>query len=131
LHKVWVSQRFDLIHTVLIQRRIFQFPSSSVCWFTRQRPKALRVGRPNKGELFFFFPLFLFSVNFEILGEIKNDQIRKFYFEKLLRLKLVQFEICSISNFMFNFEFHVQIRKYVQIQICSISNLFKFEFVQT
>jgi hypothetical protein len=44
----------------------------SVRWFARQRPKALRVGRPNKGELFFFFLLFLFSVHFEILGKIKN-----------------------------------------------------------
>jgi hypothetical protein len=43
----------------------------SVCCFVRQRPKALRVGRPNKGELFF-------SVNFEILGKIKNAQIRNF-----------------------------------------------------
>jgi hypothetical protein len=55
----------------------------------------------------FFFLLFPISVNFEILGELKKALIRKFYFEKLFRLKLVQFEICSISNFMFKFEKYV------------------------
>jgi hypothetical protein len=49
---------------------------------------------------------------------------QKNYFEKLFRLKLVQFKICSILNFMFKFE------KYVQTQICSNLNLFKLEFVQ-
>jgi hypothetical protein len=81
------------------------------------------LGGPAQLERVFFFYLF-FSVNFEILGELKNAQIQKIYFEKLFRLKLVQFEICSILNFMFKFE------KYVQTRICSNSNLFKFEFVQ-
>jgi hypothetical protein len=61
---------------------------------------------------FFLFSSISFFVNFEILGEIKNTQIGKFYFEKLFRLELVQFKICSISNFKFKFE-----------------NMFNFEFV--
>jgi hypothetical protein len=44
---------------------------------------------------------------------------------KILFWKTVQIKTCSIQN-LFNFEFHVQIRK-----ICSNSNLFKFKFVQT
>jgi hypothetical protein len=61
---------------------------------------------------FFLFLLLPFSINFEIFGEIKNAQIRKFHFEKLFRLKFVQFKICSILNFMFKFE------KYIQTRIC-------------
>jgi hypothetical protein len=87
-------------------------------------PEGAPGGPAKLGRVFFFFfLLFPFSVNFEILGELKNAQIRKFYFEKLFRLKLVQFKICSISNFMFKFE------KYVQTRICSNSNLFKLVFV--
>jgi hypothetical protein len=66
--------------------------------------------------------------------------IKKCSDSKILFWKTVQIKTCSIRN-LFNFEFHVQIRKicsnsnlfkleFVQIQICSNSNLFKFEFVQ-
>jgi hypothetical protein len=71
--------------------------------------KPFLVGRPNMA-CFFLFLLLPFSINFEIFGEIKNAQIRKFHFEKLFRLKFVQFEICSISNFMFKFEKNIQTR---------------------
>jgi hypothetical protein len=67
--------------------------------------------------------------------------IKKCSDSKILFWKTVQIKTCSIRN-LFNFEFHVQIRKicsnsnlfkfkFVQTRICSNSNLFRFEFVQT
>jgi hypothetical protein len=80
---------------------------------------------------FVSFSSVTFFIIFEIFGEIKNTQIRKFYFwktvqiENLFNSKYVHFRIsCSNSEKMFKL-------KFVQIQICSNSNLFSFEFVQT
>jgi hypothetical protein len=70
--------------------------------------KRFLVGWPNMA-CFFHFLLLPFSINFEIFSEIKSAQIWKFHFEILFRLKFVQFEICSISNFMFKFKKFVQI----------------------
>jgi hypothetical protein len=81
------------------------------------------VGRPNMA-CFFLFLLLPFSINFEIFGEIKNAQIWKFHFEKLFRLKFVQFQISCSNSKKIKLEF-------VEIQTCSNSNLFIFEFVQT
>jgi hypothetical protein len=84
--------------------------------FARQRRRRSGWADPIKTS-FFLFSFISFFVNFEILGEIKKMlRFKKFILQKLFRLKLVQFEICSISNFMFKFE------KYVQTQ-------FKFKFV--
>jgi hypothetical protein len=101
-------------------------PWSLLCVSLRaSTPEGASGGPAQLGWVFFFFLLFPFFVNLEILGELKlkNAQIQKNYFEKLFRLKLIQFKIYSFSNFMFKFE------KYVQTRICSNSNLFKFEFV--
>jgi hypothetical protein len=38
------------------------------------------VGRPNTDDFLFLFLLLPFSIIFEIFGEIKNTQIRKFHF---------------------------------------------------
>jgi hypothetical protein len=60
---------------------------------------------PIRMSFFFFFLLFPFFVNFEILGEIKKCSD-----SKILFWKTVQIKTCSIRN-LFNFEFYVQIRK--------------------
>jgi hypothetical protein len=90
-------------------------------WRISHRRLQALPGGPAQYGVFFLFLLLLFSIIFEIFGEIKKIlRFENFIFEKLFRLK-----ICSIRN-MFTFEFHIQIRKK-----CSNSNLFRFKFVQT
>jgi hypothetical protein len=77
----------------------------------------------------FLFLLLPFSVIFEIFGEIKNTQIQKFHFWKIVQIDF--FFNCSLSNFIFKFGKKMFKLKFVQIRICSNLNLFRFEFVQT
>jgi hypothetical protein len=105
----------------------------SMCWFSRLRPQlSPRVVR-GPGP-------FTVSSSCSVPSVVSYVN-QKNYFEKLFRLKLIQFEIYSISNFMFKFKKYVQTRicsnsnmfelKFVQIRICSNLILFRFKFVQT
>jgi hypothetical protein len=111
-------------------------PWSSLCVSLRaSTPEGAPGGPAQLGQVFSFFFYFFFCKFWNIRW------IKKCSDSKNLFWKTVQIKTCSIRN-LFNFEFHVQIRKicsnlnlfkleFVQTRICSNSNLFSFEFVQT
>jgi hypothetical protein len=110
-------------------------------WISHRRLQALPGGPAQYGLLFSFYSVTFFYNFWNIWWNKKYSDSKISFLKNCSDLKFVQFEICSLSNFIFKFRKNVQTQicsdsnlfklEFVQIQICSNSFLFRFEFVQT